>query len=963
MKKRWLILLLTAVLCAGQSLIYARSEKQQNLTTKSEDHTEKLVQKSGHPSTNKNLPKTLKTFKKTKEGQTMLDVSKANITITKNGAVGGGLSQNETELNSKGYYISGTTDKYNVIVEKTVKADITLENVNIECDENNYNCIDVSHADVIITLKGKNRLVCNSGKGDAVSGCALAKDGMDGSLILQCESVDIDGHQCNSQCGTLTAEGNKNQVHAGAIGSTGRMLVTDASQIGFSNFTIKGGNIEVSAGQHCAGIGAACGTEYYNNSACTKNIRISGGNIKATGTEYGPGIGSAYGSEFNGLYITGGKVEAKGGAYAPGIGTTPSPQFPSESHLFKNVKISGGDTVVIAIGDEGTNMPGIGAPEGTVKMLDVSAEPDQGYQGYIQDGMSLNQYEFMAGTPFKESVDITVGKFCTKIYFGPFRDANEINQDSKDQIGANHVISKSGGREFTQDVLKQLTKVAGKREDGTDYGLDSLNLVDLSQLKIINKAKLAGEVGDFPLSYSTPNGTTMTVTVFLRSNGYDASEFKENNPKSCIGANNIIKETGGNFFTEAEIKQLAKVKAKNKDGISISLDELKIDEKEFKILNETKTAGKAGSFNLTFTASDGSKVSVIVTLTGEYDEITEDKTTKEIMKGKNIISKTGGKVFTKEQLKTFAMVKAYDEDGNPINIEEIELSDTDQVTAINESKTAGKTGDFPLTFQTKKKTAVTIHVFLREDGTDSSNKKSDDVFSTIGASSITYPTKGSAFTETEIIRLCQVKGKDINGDNANIFIDHQELKIINSWKIKGVTGSFHLTFSLADGTSAGVKVTLTGSHNVIFDSKGGNYTPQTQVIQGGGNAVKPSEPHKESFIFIGWFYSDENNKEIEWDFNTPIHQDILLIAKWQKKINESVSENVTTVKKEKTTKKIKGKKRIPDWEYRKRDKSGKNSTSSSVGKTGDEQDAVCLVVALSVSIISLLAIMKVRIRK
>ncbi|MCB6604647.1 hypothetical protein LI120_03535, partial [Anaerostipes caccae] len=86
-----------------------------------------------------------------------------------------------------------------------------------------------------------------------------------------------------------------------------------------------------------------------------KNIRISGGNVKAIGTANGPGIGGGYGSDFDGLYITGGKVEAKGGANAPGIGTSIGYR---NDYKLKNVQISGGDTVVIAIGDKSTNMPG-----------------------------------------------------------------------------------------------------------------------------------------------------------------------------------------------------------------------------------------------------------------------------------------------------------------------------------------------------------------------------------------------------------------------------------------------------------------------------------------------------------------------------------------------------------------------------------------------------------------------------
>ena len=259
-----------------------------------------------------------------------------------------------------------------------------------------------------------------------------------------------------------------------------------------------------------------------------KNIRISGGNVKAIGTANGPGIGGGYGSDFDGLYITGGKVEAKGGANAPGIGT--SIDYRNDYKL-KNVQISGGDTVVIAIGDKSTNMPGIGAAGGNAYVSNVTAEPDPGYQGYIQDGTSLEDYSFMEGTPFHEKTDIRVGRFYTKVYFGPFRDVNGIEDDTKEQIGANHVISKSGGKPFSEELLHHLTKVTGKQENGTNFPPEQLTLADLSELETINAAKTKGEIGDFPLTYTTPNGTKATVTVFLRNDGEDAGGFDKENIK------------------------------------------------------------------------------------------------------------------------------------------------------------------------------------------------------------------------------------------------------------------------------------------------------------------------------------------------------------------------------------------------------------------------------------------------
>ena len=211
-------------------------------------------------------------------GQTLLDVSKGDIRITKNGAAGGGLTENETSLNEKGYWVTGTTTSNNIEVSEGVKTDITLDNVSITIGEldtttSKWDCMNVSHADVTITLVGKNELLCNTGRSaDGLipnTGAAIAKDGMDGNLTIQCENADKKDHKCSDSCGFLLAQGNRNRWHVGAIGSTLRN-VKDKKNCGFANFTIKGGNIEASAGWHTPGIGAACITEASNPGCFTK---------------------------------------------------------------------------------------------------------------------------------------------------------------------------------------------------------------------------------------------------------------------------------------------------------------------------------------------------------------------------------------------------------------------------------------------------------------------------------------------------------------------------------------------------------------------------------------------------------------------------------------------------------------------------------------------------------------------
>ena len=186
--------------------------------------------------------------------------------------------------------------------------------------------------------------------------------------------------------------------------------------MGFANFTIKGGNIEASGGDHCPGIGCACVSEYYSSGyGYTKNIRISGGNVTATGTAYGSGIGSGYGSKVERVYITGNYYgqEVIG---LQGIGASDCGIYTRSAETV-DLEISGGDTVVTAVGDQSTDMPGIGAALGLDYVKNANVIPKERYQGYIQDGESEDNYLFSNDTPFSEKSEIKVKKF-SMVYFG-----------------------------------------------------------------------------------------------------------------------------------------------------------------------------------------------------------------------------------------------------------------------------------------------------------------------------------------------------------------------------------------------------------------------------------------------------------------------------------------------------------------------------------------------------------------
>src|SRR5690606_1322201 len=48
------------------------------------------------------------------------------------------------------------------------------------------------------------------------------------------------------------------------------------------------------------------------------------------------------------------------------------------------------------------------------------------------------------------------------------------------------------------------------------------------------------------------------------------------------------------------------------------------------------------------------------------------------------------------------------------------------------------------------------------------------------------------------------------------------------------------------------------------------------LVTEGKKVAKPEDPEREGFVFLGWFLNDE-----EFDFETPITENIILVAKWQ----------------------------------------------------------------------------------
>lgn len=85
------------------------------------------------------------------------------------------------------------------------------------------------------------------------------------------------------------------------------------------------------------------------------------------------------------------------------------------------------------------------------------------------------------------------------------------------------------------------------------------------------------------------------------------------------------------------------------------------------------------------------------------------------------------------------------------------------------------------------------------------------------------------------------------------------------------------TIALNDNGNGGVRVDLYAQWKPItFTVSFGDDAP-AQSVDYGKTAVKPADPKKEGYTFVGWFNGDK-----EYDFSTPVMSDLELTAKFEK---------------------------------------------------------------------------------
>lgn len=133
------------------------------------------------------------------------------------------------------------------------------------------------------------------------------------------------------------------------------------------------------------------------------------------------------------------------------------------------------------------------------------------------------------------------------------------------------------------------------------------------------------------------------------------------------------------------------------------------------------------------------------------------------------------------------------------------------------------------------------------------------------------------------------------------------------------------TKSVQNQTTKRIKTTKAATNvSVIFNSNGGT-SVKTEYLQIGKTATRPINPIKPGYVFIGWYLGNK-----EYNFNTSVNSNTILIAKWAVKNQTTKKTTSTTTKKTTTTTKSTTRRATPQYTVTFDSNGGSYSSSVSV---------------------------------
>lgn len=340
-------------------------------------------------------------------------------------------------------------------------------------------------------------------------------------------------------------------------------------------------------------------------------------------------------------------------------------------------------------------------------------------------------------------------------------------------------------------IAKTLSGVNGRDDNGMPIKTDDIS-VDAAQLKDIVDGQHDKKLGDYPLTFKSPDGTSITVTVTLKSHGKG-----DPGKASHITANDFIYGIDEGNLTDVKAKVRSLVKAADKDGNPIDPANISVDADELAAINTDITANKTGDYPLSFSTPDGVKVTVNVALR-DHSKDPDINLGKGNLGGNNFDYDNGNGKLTPDKAKELAKIVGKDVNGNDVPLSDI-TADQGNLDTVNDKIMNNEPGTFPIKFTGKDGAEIVVNVTL---------KQSDEE---ISAKDFTYKNKDGVLSPEKAKELAKVKAKDFLHNDIplkDIIVDAAQLKDLNDAIKSNKGGVFKLTFSTAKGKKAEISITL-----------------------------------------------------------------------------------------------------------------------------------------------------------
>ncbi|MDD8049090.1 MAG: hypothetical protein PHH04_05795 [Thomasclavelia sp.] len=357
-------------------------------------------------------------------------------------------------------------------------------------------------------------------------------------------------------------------------------------------------------------------------------------------------------------------------------------------------------------------------PKRPLQLVDIedmfsSGEPNNsgGHEGFLQfayNGNVWNDCRYNGSY----TDDTTPGTKIAGYYaeFGGYTNENPAANGSNYASGeANAAISyaKASAQDFTYKIgdgaLTDTTALTNGKVPTTDDNGNALNILpDPDSLKALNEKIAAGQRGEFPLVYKTPDGTTLTINVTLIGD-------------TITAATNTYNPVDGTL-TSSDIIKLNNVTAKDPEGNPYDSSDLKVDQDQLNKINEAIKNKTYGDYEITYYTPDGTKVTSIVSL--KPDTI--------VATNPSPVVKPGSGPYTGEKLQEIAGITVTDKDGNPVDSSKVTVNKA-QLDAFNAAVAAGKAGKYAVTFYAPDGTPCVVY-FTVESTVKTSDTTSTTLF-------------------------------------------------------------------------------------------------------------------------------------------------------------------------------------------------------------------------------------------